>query len=518
MHILISVSSNELIYLLEYGKYGPLSTYSVIKKDNGEIYFKGSLELPMAVGVVGGVIQNNEIYQNSLRMMGYPNSQQLGEILICVGLANNFAAMRAMAIEGIQKGHMNLHAKNIALAAGVPHYLAMDAVEFMKRRGKINKDSAKAFLQALDLYSELRTEDKKKHMAPQNLSTFFAEINISGLQEPLVLNIGLESLNGTPLHISIEKKTNAKQTSQEINIKKQLFGDKGYEWMVGFIQELGFIKFSVGKKSLDEENSTKSKEVSYKLKLITILISLLSSNLVSLDPDSFREFYSIPRDKQAVEFKIKDITKDKNISIQYGFTLLFELIKVFEYNIETHLLNSDMKRALNEEFFSIIFSHLTVFDMWSDLKKQINVDFPRFIAARQKRLCATMMLFCDSLLLKTTEINTELIHNLKLLGSIYELECTLVRDVMKWSASASDFSIYTYWLIMNGQFLKGEQSSLKAAFARDVMKVNSANKALLSSLEEFYIDQYRNTRNVIMKHYGVNEQILPLEDGPKPSL
>lgn len=82
-------------------------------------------------------------------MMGYPNSQQLGEILLCVGLANNFAAIRAMAVEGIQKGHMNLHAKNIAMAAGVPHYLAMDAVEFMKRRGKINKDSAKAFFASI---------------------------------------------------------------------------------------------------------------------------------------------------------------------------------------------------------------------------------------------------------------------------------------------------------------------------------------------------------------------------------
>lgn len=74
---------------------------------------------------------------------------------------------------------MNLHAKNIAISAGVPHHLAMDAVEFMKRRGRINKDMAKAYLTALDLYSELRSEDiSKVENAPLNLSTFFLEIGI----------------------------------------------------------------------------------------------------------------------------------------------------------------------------------------------------------------------------------------------------------------------------------------------------------------------------------------------------
>ena len=54
-----------------------------------------------------------------------------------VGLAQNFAALRALAIEGIQKGHMNLHGRNIALAAGVPPHLVEEAIRYMKLRGKI---------------------------------------------------------------------------------------------------------------------------------------------------------------------------------------------------------------------------------------------------------------------------------------------------------------------------------------------------------------------------------------------
>lgn len=62
--------------------------------------FHGVLELPISVGVKGGVLASNSIYNNSLRLLDFPSAQILSEIMVCVGLAQNFAALRALAIEG----------------------------------------------------------------------------------------------------------------------------------------------------------------------------------------------------------------------------------------------------------------------------------------------------------------------------------------------------------------------------------------------------------------------------------
>ena len=79
-------------------------------------------------------------------MLKFPSAQKLSEIMVCVGLANNLAALRALSIEGIQRGHMNLHAKNLAVASGVPKDLVDEAVRFMKSRGKYKKETAEEFL------------------------------------------------------------------------------------------------------------------------------------------------------------------------------------------------------------------------------------------------------------------------------------------------------------------------------------------------------------------------------------
>ena len=87
--------------------------------------------------------------------------------MVCVGLAQNFAALRALVIEGIQKGHMALHARNIALSAGVPTYLVDEAARFMKLRGNISLESAKQFIEAHDLFSTLRTPKESEEKPNQ---------------------------------------------------------------------------------------------------------------------------------------------------------------------------------------------------------------------------------------------------------------------------------------------------------------------------------------------------------------
>ncbi|MBI2578496.1 MAG: hydroxymethylglutaryl-CoA reductase, degradative [Candidatus Aenigmarchaeota archaeon] len=94
--------------------YKPLTKYEKDKKGN----LVGSIELPLAVGLVGGATKTNPIARISLKILGVKSSKELAEIAACTGLANNFAALRAMIKEGIQKGHMKLHAKNIAIMAG----------------------------------------------------------------------------------------------------------------------------------------------------------------------------------------------------------------------------------------------------------------------------------------------------------------------------------------------------------------------------------------------------------------
>lgn len=96
------------------GRYQPLTKYT--KNKNGDLV--GEIEMPLVVGLVGGATRMNPIAQISLKILGVKSAQELAEIIACVGLANNFAALRAISKEGIQKGHMRLHATNIAVQAG----------------------------------------------------------------------------------------------------------------------------------------------------------------------------------------------------------------------------------------------------------------------------------------------------------------------------------------------------------------------------------------------------------------
>jgi hydroxymethylglutaryl-CoA reductase len=96
------------------GKYTSLTTYR--KLPNGDL--QGEIELPLAVGIVGGATNSLPTSKLALKILGVKSSSELAAVMACVGLAQNFAALRALATEGIQKGHMQLHARNIAISAG----------------------------------------------------------------------------------------------------------------------------------------------------------------------------------------------------------------------------------------------------------------------------------------------------------------------------------------------------------------------------------------------------------------
>jgi len=101
-------------YAARGGQYRSLSTWG--KDLDGNLV--GSLEMPMAVGTVGGATQVHPGARANLKLMGVKTASELAEIIVSVGLAQNLAALRALATEGIQRGHMSLHARQVAIAAG----------------------------------------------------------------------------------------------------------------------------------------------------------------------------------------------------------------------------------------------------------------------------------------------------------------------------------------------------------------------------------------------------------------
>jgi degradative hydroxymethylglutaryl-CoA reductase len=101
-------------YAAREGRYRPLAVWR--KSDTGAL--EGRMSLPTAVGVVGGATRSHPAARLAMDVLGRPSAQILGQIIAAVGLASNLAALRALATEGIQRGHMALHARAVALAAG----------------------------------------------------------------------------------------------------------------------------------------------------------------------------------------------------------------------------------------------------------------------------------------------------------------------------------------------------------------------------------------------------------------
>ncbi|MFQ5405805.1 MAG: hydroxymethylglutaryl-CoA reductase, degradative [Candidatus Micrarchaeia archaeon] len=124
------------------GKYLPLAKYS--KNENNDLI--GEIELPMALGLVGGATKTHPVAKISVKILNVKTAKELSEIAAAVGLAQNFAALRALASEGIQRGHLQLHAKNYAVMAGATGELIDKVASQMEKEGKVSLDGAAEIL------------------------------------------------------------------------------------------------------------------------------------------------------------------------------------------------------------------------------------------------------------------------------------------------------------------------------------------------------------------------------------
>jgi hydroxymethylglutaryl-CoA reductase len=134
-------------YAARSGRYISLSTWN--KDTDGNLV--GTLEMPMAVGIVGGATKVHPAAQAAVKLMGVKTASELAEIIVSVGLAQNMAALRALATEGIQRGHMSLHARQVAIAAGASGELIEKVAAQMVAEKVVRIDRAEEILKSLAL-------------------------------------------------------------------------------------------------------------------------------------------------------------------------------------------------------------------------------------------------------------------------------------------------------------------------------------------------------------------------------
>jgi hydroxymethylglutaryl-CoA reductase len=140
-----AIEAGAHVWAARSGRYTSLSRWEIDAAGN----LVGTLEMPMALGLVGGATKTHPAARAALKLLGVQSAQELAEVTVAVGLAQNMAALRALATEGIQKGHMALHARNIAIVAGASgEEIEKVAVE-LARTHDVRVDRAKELLDAM---------------------------------------------------------------------------------------------------------------------------------------------------------------------------------------------------------------------------------------------------------------------------------------------------------------------------------------------------------------------------------
>jgi hydroxymethylglutaryl-CoA reductase len=140
-----AIEAGAHVWAARSGRYTSLSNWEIDGKGN----LVGTLEMPMALGLVGGATKTHPAARAVLKVLGVETAQELAEVTVAVGLAQNMAALRALATEGIQKGHMALHARNIAIVAGASGPEIEEVAAELARAHDVRVDRAKELLESI---------------------------------------------------------------------------------------------------------------------------------------------------------------------------------------------------------------------------------------------------------------------------------------------------------------------------------------------------------------------------------
>ena len=148
-------------YAARAGRYSSLTRW--YKNERGDLV--GEVEMPMKVGTVGGSLETNPTVRINHRLLGSPGARELASIMATVGLAQNFAALRALSTDGIQQGHMTLHARSVATTAGVPEHLFDSVVEALIESGEIKVWKAKELVRTLSTHRQPSPDGEPRSFA-----------------------------------------------------------------------------------------------------------------------------------------------------------------------------------------------------------------------------------------------------------------------------------------------------------------------------------------------------------------
>ena len=140
-----AVEAGAHAYAARRGRYTSLTRWWQDEQGN----LRGSIELPLSVGIVGGATRVHPVAQVVMKILDVASAQELSEVIASVGLAQNFAAMRALATEGIQQGHMRMHARQIAVAAGASNDQVSRIAQQLVNEGNIRLERAKVLVELM---------------------------------------------------------------------------------------------------------------------------------------------------------------------------------------------------------------------------------------------------------------------------------------------------------------------------------------------------------------------------------
>ena len=501
VHSFASINPNDY----SYSSYRPLTYYEIITIKN-EKFLYGNLTIPLSIGTVGGAINSNSAYKNFLNILNNPNSVSLGHIMTSVGLAQNFAAIRALVTEGIQKGHIGLHAKNIAFRAGVPDYLILDVVEFMKKNNSINEETAEKYLESLKLYKEIRKENgnDEKNNEKRKLSTFYIDINFPFLKYPIRMNFIINTKIDPPINFNLISGNFNNDDKRNDILYKDLFGPhKKSEWLYEF------MKF-VYEMDLFHSKLNEIYQIKYKLKMIIILLFVISTNLLSLNFELFSSFIQqiinpIKNKNKYNELNKMIVNNNPNISLEFGMTLIFELYEIANFYLSNYIMNKVIKEKIKKEIIKSLNNFILIHKFSNEEKIVQNLrNFELFLEFRLTRLNAVVLILCD-LGFNDEQYSNEIIDRYISLGRYAEIKIMLYRDYSKAYKMVHKFMnsylVFKGFMINSG--VKSQQSIIEQYFLlkkdeleklkEDVSKLTINNKngvEIINQIEKKFKEYY----------------------------
>ena len=230
-------------YASRLGRYTALSKWS--KNDNGDLI--GQIELPIKVGIVGAPIESNPAVALNLRILNVDSATELSKVMAAVGLAQNFSALKALATDGIQKGHMTLHARSVVKAADTPHHLFDKVLEKL-----IFSEEIKVW-KAREILEELKKSDSKS-IGNKSISETVSD-SVEGIGHGKIILLGEHSVvygrHAIAVPAPVNIRTKVQDTEDEILLMIPSWGveyrlDKNPEKRQSFEKPAGLILDQMG--------------------------------------------------------------------------------------------------------------------------------------------------------------------------------------------------------------------------------------------------------------------------------